>query len=95
MSWKRFTFVTRRMYRKLMARDTRLPRDDEECRLNAVYEASCAREHAAAVHLLYPPANLAHAAYMKLVGDLQTIRKDCNEQMLAVRAHHNKRARAI
>jgi hypothetical protein len=36
---------------------------------------------------------LAMAA--KAVGDLQTIRKDSNEQMLAVRAHHNKHARPI
>lgn len=27
---------------------------------------------------------------MKLLGDLQTIRKERNEQMLAVRARHNK-----
>jgi len=46
-----------------------------------VYEASCAKEHAAAVQLLDPSPNLPHAEYMKLVGDLQTRRKDCNEQM--------------
>jgi hypothetical protein len=74
-----------------MTRDIKPPRDDEECRLNAVYEASCAKEHAAAVHLLYPSPNLTHAAYMKLVGDLRTIRKDCNAQMLAIRARHDKR----
>jgi hypothetical protein len=78
-----------------VTRDTRLPRDDEEYRLIAVYEASLAKEHAAAVQLLYPSPNLTHRAYMKLVGDLQTIRKDCNEQMLAVRARHNKNARPI
>jgi hypothetical protein len=27
---------------------------------------------------------------MKLVSDLQNVRKDCNEQMLAVGAGHNK-----
>jgi hypothetical protein len=27
---------------------------------------------------------------MKLLSDLQIIRKNCNEQMLAVRARHNK-----
>jgi hypothetical protein len=73
-----------------MTRDTKLPRDDEEYRLIAIYEASRAKEHAAAVQLLYPSANLPHGAYMKLVSDLQIIRKDCNEQMLAVRARHNK-----
>jgi hypothetical protein len=73
-----------------MTRDTKLPRDDEEYRLIAVYEATRAKEHAAAVQLLYPSPKLPHRAYMKLVSDLQTIRKDCNEQMLAVRARHNK-----
>jgi hypothetical protein len=67
-----------------------LPRDDEEHHLILVYEATRAREHAAAVKLLYPSSNLPHGAYMKLVGDLQIIRKDCNEQMLALRARHNK-----
>jgi hypothetical protein len=32
---------------------------------------------------------------MNLVGDLQTIRKDCNEQTVAVRAPHNKNAGLI
>jgi hypothetical protein len=27
---------------------------------------------------------------MKLLGDLQTTRTDCSEQMLAVSAHHKK-----
>lgn len=49
-----------------------------------------AREHAAAVQLLYQSPNLPRGAFMKLVSDLQAIRKDCNELMLAVRARHNK-----
>jgi hypothetical protein len=65
-------------------------RDDEGARLFAVYEASCAKEHSAASQLLYPRRSLAHETYMKLVGDLRTIRMECNEQLLAVRAHHNK-----
>jgi hypothetical protein len=69
---------------KSVTRDTKLPRDDEEYRRIAIYEASSAKEHAAAVQLLYPSPNLSHRAYMKLVGDLQAIRKDCNEQMLPV-----------
>lgn len=73
-----------------VTRYTKLPRDDEEYRLLAVYDASRAKEFAAAARLLYLSANLPHEAYMKLVGDLQTIRKDCNEQMLAIRARHNK-----
>jgi hypothetical protein len=70
--------------------DTKLSRDDEEYRLIAIYEASRTKEHAAAVQLLYVPPNLPHEQYMKLVGDLQNVRKDCNEQMLAVRACHDK-----
>ena len=73
-----------------MTRDTKLPRDDEEYRLIAIYEASRAKEHAAAVQLLHVPPNLPHGEYMKLVDDLQNVRKDCNEQMLAVRARHDK-----
>jgi hypothetical protein len=65
-------------------------RDDEGARLFAVYEASCAKEHSAASQLLYPRRSLAYETYMKLVGDLRTIRTECNEQLLAVRAHHNK-----
>jgi hypothetical protein len=73
-----------------MKPDTPLPRDYEECRLVASYEASRAKEHAAASQLLYPRHRLPHPAYMKLVDDLRTVRKDCNEKMLAVRAHKNK-----
>lgn len=76
-----------------MTLDTRCSQDDEEHRLVALYEASRAKEHAAAGRLLYPHIphhNLPHQAYLKLVGDLGVIRKDCNEKLLAVRAHHNK-----
>jgi hypothetical protein len=73
-----------------MIRYTKLPGDDEEYRLLALYDASYAKERATAARLLYLSPNLPHEAYMKLVGDLQAIRKDCNEQMLAIRARHNK-----
>jgi hypothetical protein len=73
-----------------MTVDTKLPRDDEECRLLAVYEESSTKEHAAAVQFVYPRPDLSDGAYMKLLSDLQIIRKNCNEQMLAVRARHNK-----
>jgi hypothetical protein len=71
--------------------DTRLPRDDEEYRLLAIYEESRAKEHAASSRLLYPSQSLSHPAYMELVAALHTIRMDCNTKMLAVRAHHNRR----
>lgn len=67
-----------------------LSRDDEGTRLWTVYEASRAKEHAAASLLLYPGRSLPDGTYNKLIGDLRAIRADCNENMLAVRAHHRK-----
>jgi hypothetical protein len=69
---------------------TKLSQDDEEVRLLAVYEAAQVKEHAAAGRLLYPCHSLPRSAYLELVSDLQIIRKDCNEKMLAVHLHHNK-----
>jgi hypothetical protein len=74
-----------------MTQDTKLPIDDEEYRLISVYEASRAKEHAVAAQLLYRSPNLPHGTHMQLMGVLQAIRKNCNEQMLAIRVHHNKR----
>ena len=73
-----------------MTRHTQLAQDDEEVRLLAVYEAARVREHAAAGRLLYPQDSLPRSAYLELVNNLQIIRKDCNEKMLAVHVHHNK-----
>ena len=64
------------------------PRDEQKCRLFGAYEASSAREHAAASKLLNPNHGLADPAYMKLLGDLRAIRIECNEDMLAIIAHH-------
>jgi hypothetical protein len=72
-------------------RDTKLPPDDEEYRLLAVYEESRAKEHAASIRLLYPSKILSHSAYLQLVEVLRTIRTDSNAKMLAVRGHHDKR----
>ena len=69
---------------------TKRPRDEEECRLFGDYEASSAKEHAAASKLLNPHHSLSHAAYMKLLGDLRAIRTECNEYMLAIAAHHRE-----
>jgi hypothetical protein len=69
---------------------TTLPRDDEECRLFGVYEASSGKEHAAASTLLSSHHSVSHSAYMKLLGDLRAIRAECNEDMLAIAAHHKK-----
>jgi hypothetical protein len=70
--------------------DTRLPRDDEERRLFGVYEVSNAKEHAAASKLLISPQNLSHLAHRELLDDLRAIRMECNENMLAIAAHHNE-----
>jgi hypothetical protein len=70
--------------------ETRLPKDDERTRLFAVYEASRVKEHATASQLLYPSRRLPHETYMKLIDDLRAIRTDCNDKMLAVRAHHDQ-----
>jgi hypothetical protein len=67
---------------------TRLPGDGEEYRLFAVYDASSAKEHAAASKLLYPRHRLSGPAYTKLLGDLRAIRTECNQEMLAIMAHH-------
>jgi hypothetical protein len=69
---------------------TKLPRDGEKCRLFADYDASSAKEHAAASKLLYPRHSLSGSVYMRLLDDLRAIRTECNERMLAIRAHHEK-----
>jgi hypothetical protein len=69
---------------------TKRPRDEEECRLFGAYEASSAKEHAAASKLLNPHRGLSHPAYMKLLGDLRDIRTECNEGMLAIATHHRE-----
>jgi hypothetical protein len=67
---------------------TKHGQDDEGCRLFDVYEASSAKEHAAASKLLNPHLILSGPAYMKLLGDLRAIRTECNADMLAIVAHH-------
>jgi hypothetical protein len=68
-----------------------LLRDGEECRLYGAYEASSAKEHAAASKLLNPHHGLYDPVYMKLLGDLRAIRMECNEDMLAIIAHCKKK----
>jgi hypothetical protein len=65
--------------------------DGEEYRLFGVYEASSAREHAAASKLLNSHHGLSRPAYMKLLRDLRVIRMECNENMLAIVVHHKKK----
>jgi hypothetical protein len=70
--------------------DTKLPRDDEECRLFALYEAASAKEITATFQLLYPGRSLPHETYMELVGALRARRMECNDKRLAIRAHRKK-----
>jgi hypothetical protein len=70
---------------------TKHAQDGEECRLFGAYEASSAKEHAAASKLLNPHHGLSDPAYMKLLGDLRAIRMECNGDMLAIIAHYKKK----
>jgi hypothetical protein len=70
--------------------DTTHPLDDEESRLFGLYEASSAKEHAATSKLLNPHHRLSDAAYIKQLADLQVIRTECNEGMLAITTNHEK-----
>ena len=72
-----------------------LPRDEEECRLYGAYEASSAKEHAAASKLLNPHHDLSDPVYMKLLGDLRAIRMECNEDMLAIMAHWKRKRKFL
>jgi hypothetical protein len=72
--------------------DTKLPRDDEESRLLAVYAAHRAKEHAAAQQVLHPSQSLPLRAYLELVGDLRVIRIECNEKRRAIGEHRKKMA---
>ena len=87
--------IVRNKHRLLESHISVLPhtkhlRDEEECRLFGAYEASSAKEHTAASKLLNPPHSLSHPAYLKMLGDLRAIRTKCNEDMLAIAAHHRK-----
>ena len=75
---------------ELVIPDTTLPLDDEGYRLFALYEASSAKEVAATYQLLYPSHRLLHLEYMKLLGDLQATRTECNDKRLAIEAHRTK-----
>ena len=66
------------------------PRDIEGERLFALYETSSAREITATYNLLYPSHSLPHDAYMALVGDLRVIRKEANDNRLAIAVHHKR-----
>jgi hypothetical protein len=72
---------------------TKHSRDEEACRLFGKYEASSAKEHIAASKLLIWQGVLSHPAYKKLLHDLRAIRTECNAEMLAIAAHHDKDAR--
>jgi|HubBroStandDraft_2_1064218.scaffolds.fasta_scaffold41709_2 hypothetical protein len=60
------------------------PDHEERRRLFGAYEASSAKEHAAASKSLNPFHDFSDPAYMKLLGDLRAIRMECNDNMLAI-----------
>jgi hypothetical protein len=70
--------------------NTKLPLDDEGCRLLALYEASKSKEIVATYQLLYLGRSLPHETYMRLVGALGSLRTECNDKRLAVGAHRKK-----
>jgi len=69
---------------------TLLPRDKEDERLFALYEASSAKEHTAASRLLSPHHRLSNAEYIELLANLRAVRTKCNKDMLAIEEHHEK-----
>jgi hypothetical protein len=72
--------------------NTKLPRDDEESRLLAVYATHRAKEHAAAHQVLHPSHSLPLRAYLELLGDLRVIRTECNEKRRAICKHRKEMA---
>ena len=70
---------------------TLLPKHKEGERLFALYEASAAKEHTAASRLVNPHRYLSNASYIELLADLRAIRTQCNEDMLAIKAHHENK----
>jgi hypothetical protein len=75
----------------MMRSDPRLSRNHEEYRLLALYEESRAIEILASSRLLYPDRKLEHAEYMQLVANLQAMRMECDQKMLALKAYHSMR----
>ena len=73
-----------------MTQPTKHSRYEEECRLFEVYEGASAKEHIAASKLLNWHDALSHPTYMELLHGLRAIRTECNEDMLAITAHHKK-----
>lgn len=73
-----------------VVQDTKLPRDDEERRLLADYEACHTEKLAAAEQLLNPRHSMLYPAYKRLVDLLAAIRLKCDEKWFAVRTHRKK-----
>jgi hypothetical protein len=74
----------------LVTLPTRVPQDNEECRLFALYEASSDKEIVGTCRLLYASHRLLQPEYTKLVAALRAIRAECNQDMLAISAHLKK-----
>jgi hypothetical protein len=78
-----------------MTQSSKHPRDEEDYRLFELYEASCAKEDAIAANLLIQHHSVSHPSYIILLDDLRAIRTKCNEDMLAIAAHHEKKMRDL
>ena len=72
-----------------VAQDSQLQRDEER-RLLAISEACRVKERAAADQFLHPRHGLPYPAYIGLVDTFQSIRIECKEKWLALRAHRKK-----
>jgi hypothetical protein len=73
-----------------VVQDTKFPRDDEERRLLADYEACHTEQLAASDQLSNPRHSILYAECKRLVDMLAAVRLKCNEKWLAVRVHRKK-----
>jgi hypothetical protein len=73
-----------------VVQDTTPPRDDEERRLIADYEACHTEKLAAADQLSNPRHSMLYPAYKRLVHTLAAIRLKCDEKWFAIRSHRKK-----
>ena len=75
----------------LVVKDMEFPRDEEELRLLADYEA-CHREQVFAEgELANPRRNMLYPTYKRLADSLAAIRLECKKISLAIGAHIKKK----
>jgi hypothetical protein len=97
-NWERSNFVLHRNASAseqqyiicVVSQDAQLPRDDEEHRLLAVFEACSAKQVAPSNQLSHPRHSMLYPAYVRLMDVITAIGLMCNEIRLAFRAHRKK-----